>query len=208
MGIYVFDSTFLARTLQKDAFSNRSSHDFGKDILPSVLHQARVYAYSFNEGSSGTSYWRDVGTPAAYWRANLELLDDAPGLQLDDTAWPLRCAGRTPALTHCFANSDAEARSRSIVADHCAVGGILRRSVLFNGVHVADGSVVDSSVLLPGSAVGRNCHLFGVIVDSDCRVPDGTVIGGREPGITACHRSEPIIVTARDFAPVTLHACA
>jgi glucose-1-phosphate adenylyltransferase len=209
MGIYVFNRAFLARTLHQDAFSSRSSHDFGKDILPALLNQARVYAYTFSkEGSDDPAYWRDVGTPAAYWQAHLELLDDDPGLRLDDTTWPLRHTGKAPALTQRYARPDADPRGRSIVAGECVVDGILDRSVLFNSVRIAGGSVIESSVLLPGATIGRNCRLSGVIVDSHCHVPDDTIIDARAAGDSSDRSAEPTVVTAGDFAPVAIHACA
>ncbi len=208
MGIYVFDREFLARALRHDAFARRSSHDFGKDILPALLQRARVFAYAFEDGSEGAPYWRDVGTPAAYWRAHLDLLDDRPGLRLDDSVWPLRGAGETPALTLRYAPAGAGPRGRSLVARGCVVGGVLHRSVLFDGVRTAGGSVVERSVLLPGATIGRNCRLSGVIVDSDCKVPDDAVIDVRGRSDRTLRADEPIVVTAADFAADTIHACA
>lgn len=206
MGIYVFDSAFLVRTLQRNAFSRHSGHDFGKDILPGLLGRARVHAHDFGRCSDG--YWRDVGTPAAYWRAHIELLDDNPRLRLDDSSWPLRCEGEQPSLTLRYARSAGHQEARSLVASDCAVSGVLHRSVLFSGVCTKSGSVVENSVLLPGSTVGRDCRLSGVIVDSDCQVPDDTVIAAPRRAGSAFLAEEPVVVTAEDFALDAIHACA
>lgn len=208
MGIYVFDSAFLARTLRQNAFFSRSSHDFGKDVLPALLRRAGVFAYPFDDESSRPAYWRDVGTPTAYWRAHLELLDDEPGLRLDDSAWPLRGSGEPPALTLRYARPEAGPTGRSLVAGNCVVSGVLHRSVLFAGVRASKGSVVEDSVLLPGATIGRNCRLSGVIVDSACHVPDNTVIDARRRGNSGIPAEQPIVVTAEDFATDAIHACA
>jgi len=99
MGIYVFEAEFLVRVLRRDAASRTSSHDFGGDILPSLLRASRLYAYRFmTDNGRKPGYWRDVGTPAAYWRAHLELLDETPSLSLDDAFWPLPSVSGAPAL--------------------------------------------------------------------------------------------------------------
>lgn len=175
MGIYVFEADFLARVLRRDAASSASRHDFGGDILPSLLHDSNVYAYPFITDSRGKSaYWRDVGTPAAYWRAHLELLDDAPSLRLDDALWPLPCSGGAPALTVRHGLTRAERRlSRSLVANGCEISGTVHGSVLFSAVRVSAGSRVERSVVLPGAIIGRNCRISGAIIEGNCRVPDG-----------------------------------
>ena len=210
MGIYVFGTSFLAKTLRKDSFSTRSRHDFGADILPGLLGDARLLAYPFVGADRSTpGYWRDVGTPAAYWRAHLELLDDDPALRLDDPEWPLPAAWNAVMNERPFRCADGRFVSqRSLVATGCRVDGGLNRSVLFPGVEVSAGSVVDSSVLLPGSRIGRNCVLTGAIVDSGCRVPDGTVIDGRSPAGRAGAAGPPLIVTSEDFAPALIEAIA
>jgi glucose-1-phosphate adenylyltransferase len=209
MGIYVFDSGFLGRVLRRDAFSAASRHDFGGDILPGVLRAADVYAYPFTaDEASEPGYWRDVGTPAAYWRAHLELLDDTPGLCLDDERWPLPASAARPMLTDRYARSAAgSGRDRSLIAADCSVSGVVHRSVLFSGVEVAGESLVERTIVLPGAVIGRNCRISDAIVDSACRIPDGTIIG--PPSFCATRETgEPAIVTAADFASERSYACA
>lgn len=209
MGIYVFETEFLSRILRLDAFSSVSQHDFGGDILPAVLGQSRVFAYRHAGIDRGRpAYWRDVGTPRAYWQANLELLDDAPALCLQDPDWPLPAAWGAGASMRCPRDRVGEAMERSLVASGCEIDGDVRRSVLFPGVTVSGGSTVASSVVLPGATIGRDCHLYGTIVDRDCHVPDGTVIRASEAASLPGAEDVPVIVTAERFAPERIHAYA
>jgi glucose-1-phosphate adenylyltransferase len=210
MGIYVFDTHFLADVLRRDAFSSRSRHDFGGDILPNLIRDARVFAYPFRAPDGDQpAYWRDVGTPAAYWRAHLELLDDSPSLHLDDSQWPMPVARKAPTLMASRARSNRETSvGRSLVADDCVIGGTVRRSVLFSGVHVSERAFIENSVILPGAVIGSSCRLHGVIVDGDCRIPDGTVIESAWRGHASKEREEPIVVTAEDFSADLAYSCA
>lgn len=209
MGIYVFDSGFLAGVLREDAGSAASRHDFGGDILPGLVGRDALYAFRFTSGACGRDpYWRDVGTPGAYWRAHLELLEAQPALRLDDPAWPL--GGPAHRRGHPAASLTAHAgdAERSLIAADCAVSGTVQGSVLFPGSSVGAGSLVEQSVVLPGAAIGRNCRLSGTIVDSDCEVPDGTIIHAswrRNPAGIPC---EPVVLTANDFACDRAHASA
>jgi glucose-1-phosphate adenylyltransferase len=210
MGIYVFDTDFLSDVLRRDAFSSQSRHDFGGDILPSLIRDARVFAHPFGDcGGNRRAYWRDVGTPAAYWRAHLELLDSTPSLRLDDAHWPLPAARGVPKLTARHARSGHDGSDgRSLVADDCVVGGTVRRSVLFSGVKVSQGALVENAVILPGAVIGRDCRLRGVIVDSECRIPDGTVIDHTWGGRASYETLEPVVVTAEDFSSELVSSCA
>jgi glucose-1-phosphate adenylyltransferase len=210
MGIYVFDANYLQQVLARDAFSNESGHDFGGDILPGALRDSEIYAYQFTEHEPGARrYWRDVGTPAAYWRAHLELLDDVPSLRLDDDRWPLPAAAGKPLLTDRFGRPATERRrDRSLIAADCDVSGILHRSVLFGGVRVASGSVVERAVVLPGAVIGQNCRISDTIVDSECRIPDGMVLGPARQAETDAIPPGPALITAEDVAPETTYACA
>lgn len=201
MGIYVFDTPFLSRVLRRDAYSSASRHDFGGDILPQLLDEARVHAYAF-AGDGRAGYWRDVGTPGAYWRAHMELLDDSAGLRLDDPRWPLPASLAKPTLTARYAGPGTERTSdRSLIADGCEIAGAVRRSVVFSNVQVSSGAVIEHSVVLPGAAVGRNCRLSGVIVDSHCRIPDGMVIDSMSRRDGGIEHEEPAVITTDDLAP-------
>ena len=194
MGVYVFDRRFLADALRRDAQDGASRHDFGGDVLPAAIRDARVFAYGF--GSDGAdAYWRDIGTPRAYWAAHLELLGAAPKLALDDAAWPLPAA-TAARLTAAHASDRGASELRSLVAEGCTVMGTVDRCVLFPGCVVAPGAYVENAVLLPGAVVGRGARLHGVVVDAGYRVPGGTVVTAtRWP---AGGVDEPVVMTAEN----------
>ena len=186
MGIYVFDARFLLDMLSRDAGVNESSHDFGRDVIPAAIREeAAVYAFPFrdlyNPGKQG--YWRDVGTVDAYWRANLELTEVLPELNLYDEKWPIWTHPAQVAPAKFVLDKDGERGYAvdSLISGGCIISGAaVRRSILFVNSRVETGSEVDQSLLLPGVQVGRNCRIKRAIVDEDCVIPDDSVIGGDE----------------------------
>ena len=184
MGIYVFDTDVLMDALQRDAADTRSSHDFGKDILPAMLGRTRVYAHRFERSCvnmvEGRPYWRDVGTVDAYWAANIDLIQVQPELNLYDDDWPILSQQRqlSPAK---FVFDEDERRGHavnSLVASGCIVSGAtVRGSILFSKSRVAEGSLIEGSLLLPNVVAGRHVHLVRTIVDKHCRLPDGFQAG-------------------------------
>jgi len=182
MGIYVFDAMFLLNWLKRDAGTANSSHDFGKDVVPSAIEDGSVYAYEFTDLYEPTrqGYWRDVGTVDAYWKANLELVDVTPELNLYDEDWPIWTHNpQSPPAKFVF--DEPERRGYAVdstVSGGCIVSGAqISRCVLFSHVRVDVGSVVSETLLLPGVRVGRNCRITKAIIDEGCVLPDGTVIG-------------------------------
>ena len=184
MGIYVFNTAFMMRLLERDAANPDSSHDFGRDVIPSVLGTAKVFAHRFADSCvnmvGGRPYWRDVGTLDAFWEANLDLTRVVPELNLYDETWPVlgRQPNRPPAK---FVFDDAGRRGMavdSLVSGGCIVSGaVVRRSILFHGVRVSDGSLVEDSVVLPDVTIGRNVKMSRAIVDRGCILPDGFTVG-------------------------------
>ncbi|HWS25508.1 MAG TPA: glucose-1-phosphate adenylyltransferase [Xanthomonadales bacterium] len=184
MGIYAFNADFLVEQLEIDAADAHSSHDFGKDLIPKLVHSARVYAHRFEDSCvnmvGDRPYWRDVGTLDAYWEANLDLTHVEPELNLYDEAWPMlgRQTHRPPAK---FVFDDVGRRGAavdSLVSDGCIVSGALvRRSILFYGARVAEGSSIEDSVVLPNVSIGRNVMLRRTIIDKGCVLPDGLQAG-------------------------------
>jgi glucose-1-phosphate adenylyltransferase len=181
MGIYVFNRDFLFETLIRDADTPSSSHDFGKDIIPTAIEKYRVYAYPFNDPDSGEqSYWRDVGTVDAFWEANLELIGVVPELNLYDGEWPIwTYQEQLPPAKFIF--NEAERRGMavdSLVSGGCIISGAeVQHSLLFSNVHVDEHSKIDSSVILPDVTIGKNCYINHAIVDRGCEIPDGMIIG-------------------------------
>lgn len=182
MGIYVFDARFLLEFLQRDAGVNESSHDFGSDIIPKAIREAKVFAYPFRDLNrpDRQGYWRDVGTVDAFWKANLELTEVLPELDLYDQRWPIWThAPQLPPAKFILDKPDQRGTAiDSMVSAGCIVSGAeVRNSVLFNNVRVEPGSQIDRSVLLPGVTVGRGCRIHKAVIDENCRIPDGTLIG-------------------------------
>ena len=181
MGIYIFNKDFLFEQLIKDADSPNSSHDFGKDIIPSVINKYRVYSYDFLDlETNKQAYWRDVGTVDAFWEANLELIGVTPELNLYDDEWPIwTYQEQLPPAKFIF--DDEERRGMavdSMVSGGCIISGAqVRHSLLFSNVKVNSFTTLEDAVILPEVDIGRNCHIRRAVIDKGCQIPEGTVIG-------------------------------
>lgn len=182
MGIYVFNTAFLVAVLEADAADPDSSHDFGKDIVPRAVAQGRsVYAHRFtDDAETGTGYWRDVGNLDAYWSANLELAAVTPELDLYDQAWPIwTYQEQVPPAKFVLDEEKrrGEAVNSMVAGGSIVSGALVRGSVLFSEVLVAEGAEVEETVVLPRAVIGAGCHIRRAIVDTCCYVPDGVRIG-------------------------------
>jgi len=181
MGNYVFDTEFLYQLLDKDAVDPLSGHDFGRDIIPSIIGKEAVFAYGFRDPLTGNQpYWRDVGTLDAFYEANMGLLDFTPELNLYDQVWPILTYQRQlPSAKFIFQDPGREGKAvDSIVSGGCIISGALvRHSLLFSRVRVHSYSEVTDSVIFPEVNIGRNCRIHRAIIDRGCELPEGTVIG-------------------------------
>lgn len=184
MGIYVFDRRFLCEQLSRDAADDKSSHDFGHDLLPWLVPRYRVMAHRFEDSCVNMvgerPYWRDVGTIDAYWAANMDLVQVVPDLNLYDDAWPIRSLQRQlPAAKFVFDDDGRRGMAiDSVVSSGCIVSGAsVRRSILFSKVRVGEGGLIEDSVLLPNVVVGREVHLRRTVVDKHSVLPDGLRAG-------------------------------
>jgi glucose-1-phosphate adenylyltransferase len=181
MGIYLFNTDVLIPILLKDAEDEHSSHDFGKDILPKMVDDYRVYAYDFvDENKKEALYWRDVGTLEAYYEANMDVVSISPVFNLYDEAWPIRTHQRQyPPAKFVFEELGRTGQALdSIVSAGCIVsGGTVRYSVLSPDVRVNSYTEVDSSILFSHVNVGRHCRIRRAIIDRDVHIPEGTTIG-------------------------------
>lgn len=184
MGIYVFSTKVLFRELLRDQNIPGSSHDFGKDIIPSMIKSHNVFAFPFRDPvSGGDAYWRDVGTVDSLWEANLELASVSPELDLYDESWPIwTYQEQVPPAKFVF---DDEGRRGlavdSLVAGGCIVSGsTVRHSLLFPRVRIHSYSEISDSVLFPSVEIGRKCRIRKALIDRHCKIPDGTVIGHNE----------------------------
>jgi glucose-1-phosphate adenylyltransferase len=186
MGNYIFSTRTLLRELRDDAAKAKSSHDFGKDILPSLIGRAEIFAYDFQtnqipgEAPDYKPYWRDVGTIDAYYEASMDLRSVSPALNLYNAEWPLRTAGY-PDPPAKFTFDDENRRGQavdSIVSSGCILsGGMVRNSVLARGAHVHAGAVVEDSILLDNCDIGRRAKVRRAILDKNVRVPPEATIG-------------------------------
>ena len=182
MGIYLFNTSTLVQMLCRDAEDPTSTHDFGKDIIPHAVNQARVYSYNFiDENKKEALYWRDVGTLEAYYETNMDLVAVTPVFNLYDQHWPIRTYQQQyPPAKFVFAQEGRRMGIAvdSIVAPGCIIsGGRVTNSVLSPAVRVNSYSEVDGCILFSGVNVGRYCRLRRVIVDRDVSIPENTEIG-------------------------------
>src|ERR1700722_12910073 len=185
MGIYVFATKFLIDQLKRDAADTNSSRDFGKDIIPYLVKHGNALAHRFTEscvrsGFEAEAYWRDVGTLDAYWKANIDLTDVLPALDLYDSDWPIWTYGEVTPPAKFVHNQDGRRGQAvsSLVSGGCIVSGAsLSNSLLFTGVRAHSYSSVESSVVMPYVDIARSVHLRNVIVDRGVRIPAGLVVG-------------------------------
>ena len=181
MGNYVFDTEFLYEQLIADADSVGTAHDFGKNIIPSIIDRHHVAAFPFRDAHSGKrAYWRDVGTLDAFWEANMELLSVTPELNLYDQQWPiLTYQAQLPPAKFVF-NDDARRGMAvdSMVSGGCVISGArLNRSLLFSNVKVHSYTHIEDTVVLPEVDIGRHVRITRAIIDRGCVIPQRTVIG-------------------------------
>ncbi|MDP3652898.1 MAG: glucose-1-phosphate adenylyltransferase [Rhodoferax sp.] len=185
MGIYVFNAEYLFAALAQDLQNSASNHDFGQDLIPSMVLQGDAVAHPFDMSCVRTSpeaptYWRDVGTVDAYWASNIDLTATTPELDLYDQDWPIWTYQPTsPPAKFVFDDDGRRGMAvDSLVSSGCIISGALvRRSVLFTGAQVHSYSEVEDAVILPGADIGRHCRLRKVVIDEGCRIPEGMSIG-------------------------------
>ncbi len=186
MGNYIFDTRVLVTELHDDAARADSDHDFGRNILPEMIHRHGVYAYDFQtneipgETPQNRGYWRDVGTLDAYYLANMDLRSVSPSLNLFNRQWPLRTANYAePPAKFTFDDDDRRGHAvDSIVCEGCIVsGGTVRNSVLGRRVFVHSWSLVEDSIVMDNCDIGRRAKIRRAILDKNVRVPPDAEIG-------------------------------
>jgi glucose-1-phosphate adenylyltransferase len=166
MGIYVFNYSTLVKCLTEQTDPPRV--DFGRDVLPAIIHENRVLAYPF-EG-----YWADVGTLQAYWEANMALLGESPALDLYDPEWVIhtRSEEQPPAKI------GPEARvGGNLLSNGCIVEGTAERSIISPGVYISAGAVVRDSVVMNDTRIGPDTTIERAIIDKEVEIPQGVQIG-------------------------------
>jgi glucose-1-phosphate adenylyltransferase len=186
MGNYIFSTNLLLRELYADAQNEASSHDFGRDILPSLVGNTQMFAYDFQTNRipgdpvGQEPYWRDVGNIDAYYDASMDLRAVTPALNLYNRQWPLRTAGYSDAPAKFIFDEQGRRglATDSIVAGGTILsGGMVRNSVLGRGVRVHSGALVENSILFDNCDVGRRARVRRAILDKNARIPEDASIG-------------------------------
>jgi glucose-1-phosphate adenylyltransferase len=181
MGNYLFNTDFLYEQLIKDADDPNSSHDFGNDIIPSIIEKYQVYAHPFRDPETNQrAYWRDVGTLDAFWEANMELVSVLPELNLYDQDWPiLTHQVQLPPAKFVFDLEDRRGMAvDSMVSGGCVISGSkIERSLLFSNVKVNSYASVKDSVILPDVEIGQRARINKSIIDRGCTIDADMVVG-------------------------------
>ncbi|MFC4321679.1 glucose-1-phosphate adenylyltransferase [Litchfieldia salsa] len=168
MGIYIFKYSILKEYLEMDDRNPDSSHDFGKDVIPLLLEEKKkLIAYPFK------GYWKDVGTVKSLWEANMDLLEESSGLNLFDYSW--RVYSVNPNQPPQYISPTATI-NESLINEGCVIEGHIHHSVIFQGVHVGESSIVKDSVIMPDAILGKNVFIENAIIPEGMFIPDGTEI--------------------------------
>lgn len=185
MGVYLFNRELLDRVLWIDHAIKKSSHDFGKDIIPMLVKsKARVFAFPY------TGYWMDVGTSQSYWQAHMDLLSPSPPLKLYDRSWVVhtrteeRPPARIPAGAYIYASMisdgcfiESGARVESCVLSAGVIirpGAVVRESIILTDTVIDSGAVVERAIVDKRVYIGENARLGGGIADPDVKL---TLVG-------------------------------
>lgn len=209
MGIYVFATDVMYELLFQDAAKKESSqHDFGKDIIPGMLKDARVFAYPFrDENRKQAAYWRDVGTLDAYYQTSMDLITVDPILNLYDRAWPIHTF-QPPMPPPKFVHTEGTRRGAafdSLVCQGAIVsGGQVYRSILSPGVRINSFALVEDSILFDGVEVGRHARIRRAIIDKNVKIPPGFDIGwnheaDRARGLNVTEEGVTVVAKAEDL---------
>jgi len=183
MGIYLFNTTTLVKAIIDDAKQD-TNHDFGKNIIPEMIHSKRVYAYPFTDGTNNNlNYWRDIGTLDAYWEANMDLVQESPEFNLYDKDWPIRThQEQNPPAKTIFKKTLPEERTdmilNSIVSGGCIISGAkVEGCILSPDVRVDTNSEIYDSIIMESVRIGENVKIRNAIIDKSVNIPDYMSIG-------------------------------
>lgn len=183
MGNYIFNSRVLSEELRIDAADEKSSHDFGKDIIPKLFPRGNVYVYDLSdnviEGEPKEVYWRDVGSIDAYWDAHMDLLDINPKFSLMNVKWALHTFyPPLPPAHFSDTKNNQSAVSQSMISAGCNIeGAAIHKSVLGFRCSAGDGALVEESVLIGDVKIGNGCKIRRAIIDRDVELAPGFTLG-------------------------------
>jgi glucose-1-phosphate adenylyltransferase len=174
MGIYIFSTKTLIEYLETDEADENSSNDFGKNIIPNLLHNGeKLYSYKFD------GYWKDVGTISSLWEANMDLIGDEPILNLAEKK--LRIYSKNTARAPQYVGAKAKI-TNSLVPEGCRIYGTVRNSILSGGVIVEEGAVVSDSVIMDDVVIKKGASVFTAIIDADSVIEAGATVGTEGAG--------------------------
>ncbi len=182
MGNYIFNADILVKILEQDA-SQAGTHDFGRNIIPSLIKSHRVLAYDFMDNVvpgihpyEEWGYWRDVGTLEAYWQANMDILGESPVLDLRNVKWPILTDASVEPVASLVRShmDDAMVGQGSLVVD-----STVKRSIIGRNVRIGEGCTIEESIILDGTLIGSNCHLHRCIIDRFNIISSGTTLGDK-----------------------------
>ncbi len=169
MGIYIFNWKALRKLLVADMTNPDSNHDFGKDIIPTMLNDGkRLFVHEFK------GYWKDVGTIASLWEANMDLLSSTNALDLNDPNWKIYTED-VATVPH-FVGEDGKV-DNAYINQGCIINGDVNSSVLFTNVKVGKGALVQDAVLMPNVEIGEGAKVYRAIIAEGVKVDAGAVVG-------------------------------
>lgn len=169
MGIYIFSTKLLIDALEEDALDPRSSHDFGKDIIPKLLEEnRRLFCYEFH------GFWKDVGTISSFHETSMDLLGENPEFDLFDKKFPIM-SNVTTRPPH-YIGPDAHVED-CLISNGCKVFGSVRHSIISTDCVIDERAVVEDSVLLPGAHVKAGAHVARAILGENSTVEEGFKLG-------------------------------
>jgi glucose-1-phosphate adenylyltransferase len=211
MGIYVFNAAFLFEQLCRDATLPDSSHDFGRNLIPSMIRSRRVYAFPLlDENRKRDAYWRDVGTIDSYYLANLELTEVEPQLNLYDDHWPVRTyQPNLPPSKYVFKSHErcGAAYDSIVCAGAIISGGEVTRTIVGPQARVNSYAEVEDSILFSRVNIGRRAKIRRAIIDKGVHIPEGFRVGYDEEedlarGFTVSDNGVVVIAKAESIEPV------
>jgi len=175
MGIYIFNWDILKKYLIEDENDPESENDFGKNVIPSLLRDKReMYAYRFS------GYWKDVGTISSLWEANMEILDpENSGINLFDDDW--RIYSRNSGMTGHRIGADAVLEN-CMITDGCSIDGQVKHSILFAGVKVEKGAVIEDAVIMGGSTIKEGAQIKHCIIAENVVIGKNAIVGEMPDG--------------------------